>query len=86
MSRCTWIDCTNEATTPQISKDGSQWANLCPGHAKEIDDNLLDAKGILRCWVRAQGGSKAIVGKMRDSGDIDKMARFAAMLSKRVKR
>lgn len=85
MSQCTWIDCREQASVPQIGKDGSQWANLCPAHAKEVDDNLLDVKGILRCWVRAQGGASAMVGKMRDSGDLDRVAKGADLLMKKVK-
>ena len=61
---CTWIDCNNVATVPQISQDGSRWANLCAEHAKEIDDNLLNPKGTLRCWVRAQGGASVLAKKM----------------------
>jgi hypothetical protein len=86
MSQCTWVDCNNEATAPQVGKDGNQWANLCEEHTKEMDDNLMDAKGVLRCWVRAQGGAQGMVGKMRASGEIDRMARFMHRLSKKVKR
>ncbi len=84
--QCTWVDCTEVATTPKIGNDGSQWANLCAAHAKELDDNLLDPKAVLRCWVRAQGGAKRMVEKMRASGEIDRLAKRTHRLLQRVKR
>ena len=57
---CTWKDCGKEATTPQISKDGSQWANLCDEHEKIVSEGYasLNPKLILKNWVLAHGGAK----------------------------
>ena len=75
MGSCTWQDCTQ--LVPQIAKDGSQWADLCAAHAQELEDNLLDAKGVLRCWVRAQGGAKAAAERMA----IDASVKLAQVLT-----
>lgn len=63
---CTWVDCSKEATVPQIAKDGDQWANLCVEHDAEIDKALvsMDVKVVLRNWLRAQGGAKAAAARM----------------------
>lgn len=66
MASCTWVDCTEHANFPQKSKDGSIWANLCSAHNKELDDSLLDPKGVLRCWVRASGGAKSMAARMME--------------------
>ena len=54
--KCTWKDCPNEATEPQISEDGRQWANLCKAHKKELDDAAKSGNAIMvvRAWARAQ--------------------------------
>lgn len=54
--KCTWKDCPNEATEPQIGKDGSQWADLCKAHEKELMDAIKsgNARMVLRSWARAQ--------------------------------
>lgn len=83
--QCTWIDCEEVATVPQVGIDGSRWANLCPAHASELDSNLLDPKGILRCWIRAQGGAKPIVEKMRASGEIDRVAKIVGKVVSRAR-
>lgn len=58
--KCTWVDCDEVAEHPQIGDSGNMWANLCSTHNKELEDNLLDAKGILRCWIKASGGAKIL--------------------------
>lgn len=62
--KCTWVDCNEVAEHPQIENSGAVWANLCPLHNKELEDNLLDAKGILRCWIKASGGVKILAAGM----------------------
>ena len=63
---CTWVECQNVASVPQIAKDGEQWANLCAAHDAEINAGLeaLDAKKLLSCWVKAMGGAKAATRRM----------------------
>ncbi len=61
------MDCSEVAEFPQTGQDGKQWANLCPAHTKEMDDSLLDPKAVLRCWVRASGGPRAMADKMMGS-------------------
>lgn len=64
---CTWLDCSREATQPQLDKNGEQWANLC----QECHDYLehgfvsLDPKRILSNWVKAQGGAKKAAEVMK---------------------
>lgn len=65
MTKCTWVDCQNEATTPQIAKDGKEWANLCDAHATELEESAASsAPKMLRAWVKAQGGSKKAAARM----------------------
>ncbi len=56
---CTWVDCPNEATKPQIGERG-QWANLCDQHDAELQDAIanFDARKLLSRWVKASGGAK----------------------------
>lgn len=68
--KCTWEGCTLEATHPQLSNDDSVWANLCDIHHSENDKAMHDLfngkgpAGILRSWIKAQGGVKAAATRM----------------------
>jgi len=63
---CTWKDCKEEATMPQIGRNKQEWANLCPTHNAELDASIADSnpKMMLRAWVRASGGADALTKKM----------------------
>ena len=62
---CTWKGCDQKAVKPQIGKDGSMWANLCYTHAEELDKALVGPVAqMLKCWILANGGAKALAGKM----------------------
>ena len=66
---CTWKGCTEEATTPQLDRDGCEWSNLCDSHAKELDESTndpFDPKRSLRAWVRASGGAAVMAKKTCD--------------------
>ena len=64
--KCTWTNCTNEASVPQLSKDGTQWANLCPEHNNELDESMTnpDVRIMLRCYIQAQGGPSKAAERM----------------------
>lgn len=70
MSKCTWVDCKNTATSPQIAKDGQQWANLCDEHVIALEKAQSNAKGMIGAWIKAQGGAKIatdrVMGRSRD--------------------
>ena len=64
--KCTWVDCKNEASVPQIAKDGKEWANLCEMHDREINQSIenYDIRRILSGWVKAQGGGKKAAARL----------------------
>jgi hypothetical protein len=69
--KCTWLNCEAKAQYPQISGDGSAWANLCQVHHQEIDDCMIKfdspeygPKRMLASWVKAQGGAKKAAERM----------------------
>jgi len=57
--QCTWKDCTEESTTPQLDKNGNEWANLCDSHHTELEEAIGSGnpKLLLSRWVRAAGGA-----------------------------
>lgn len=84
--KCTWEGCEVEASVPQVGEDGQQWANLCTSHHAEIETSMvsLDAKTVLRSWIKAQGGSRAAANRMMGTGVPQKTAQLAAAMAKRV--
>ena len=65
MKKCTWVDCPNNATTPQTDKDGKEWANLCDAHAKELEESVAASiPKMMSAWVKAQGGAKKATARM----------------------
>ena len=80
MKTCTWEDCKSLAVKPQIASDGKEWANLCATHAQKMDDELLDVKKVLSNWVKAQGGSKEAVKRMKPA--VDTAVRLARVLTR----
>ena len=58
--KCTWKECSNEGKFPQLDKDQKQWAFLCEEHHIELEDAIdnFNAKKLLSCWVKAQGGAE----------------------------
>lgn len=78
MATCTWENCKADAAHPQLGRDGVMWANLCPAHHKEMDDSVGDVKGMLRNWIKAQGGPKGAADRMRRDGAIEKAQRLMA--------
>ena len=64
---CTWEECNEQATRPQLDRDGNEWANLCEKHHNMIEETLGDPKKIpqmLSYWVKAMGGAKAAAARM----------------------
>ena len=65
MKKCSWENCQNEGGISdgfkvQLDRQGKMWAFLCSAHVKELNKGLKsDAKGILRSWILAKGGTKA---------------------------
>jgi hypothetical protein len=61
MEKCTWKECDNNAETPQLDKNGKQWANFCSEHNKMLNDAIdkepFNPKKMLQCWVKASGGA-----------------------------
>ena len=57
--QCTWKDCIEKATTPQLDKNGIEWANLCDAHHIELEEAIVsdNPKLLLSRWVRASGGA-----------------------------
>jgi hypothetical protein len=66
MLACTWVDCQAEALHPQLDRQGKQWACLCQEHHDRLEKALtdLEPKGLLSCWVKAQGGAKAAARRL----------------------
>lgn len=64
--QCTWKDCVEPATKPQIAGDGKVWENLCDAHAAELDAPIddLNVPKMLRAWILAQGGAQAAAERM----------------------
>jgi hypothetical protein len=68
MTVCTWKECQDEATHPQLTRDGRMWANLCDKHherlvtSKSLDN--FNPKSLLSSWVKAQGGAAAAARRM----------------------
>jgi len=60
--KCTWKDCMEEATIPQLDKGGKQWANLCNSHHVELEDAISSGNPalLLSRWIRAAGGASAM--------------------------
>lgn len=88
MTKCTWVDCENEATKSQIGKDGSVWANLCESHNGMIENAIVnsDAKAILSYWVKAQGGAKKAASRILDRDEHIAYCRLALKLWPRARR
>jgi hypothetical protein len=56
---CTWMDCSAEATQPQLAGAGGrryEWATHCQAHHDELERAIeaLDAPRLVRCWARAR--------------------------------
>jgi hypothetical protein len=66
MSGCTWEGCGEPGTAPLHDRNGKRWALLCVAHEKELDAAILglDAKAVIRCWVKASGGAKRLADEM----------------------
>lgn len=72
---CTWVDCSNPAVHPWKNKSNEVWANLCEDHNRKLDDSINDmlagdkdehkVKVHLSYWVKAHGGSKKMMERMR---------------------
>lgn len=63
---CTWKDCDNPASHPQMSEDGKTWAQLCIVHEGQLNDAMIsgEPKKILSAYVKAQGGAQAAAARM----------------------
>ena len=62
--KCTWKDCNNDATNPQLDKYKNEWANLCNKHHEELEEAILgesfNPKIALKSWILASGGAKKL--------------------------
>lgn len=79
---CTWVECTKDASHPQIGQDGKQWCNLCDEHHQMLQNAYAstDPKKILSYWVKAQGGARKVTDKMQP--EIQQVANTMAKLVK----
>lgn len=68
VTKCTWWQCENDATEPQVNPDGSMWANLCKEHSTVMDDaiNTGDSFKIFAAWVKSQGDKDDLSGPVFD--------------------
>jgi len=81
--QCTWKDCKEKATNPQIAKDGEQWANLCDKHRKQLDDSIgKDPSIMLWAWTKAGGGSEKMANRMMKKIDLVMLDRLLKRLKK----
>ena len=80
MNECTWQSCHEEAIHPQIGADGLSWAELCNEHDAELraSTDQMDPKKILRCWVLANGGAKAMSRKIPIKAIIEQLERVTS--------
>jgi hypothetical protein len=63
---CTWVECAEPATVPQRGRDGSQWADLCADHDKQLSDAIASGnpKKLMSAYIKAQGGAKKAAERM----------------------
>lgn len=67
---CTWTHdgkrCDRVALRPQYDQQGRPWADLCIEHEHDLKQALAgtDAKRLLGCWVKAQGGARVAAGRV----------------------
>jgi hypothetical protein len=65
---CTWKDCNDKASNPQLDKNGNEWANLCEYHHKKLEDSIVgenfNPKIALKNWILASGGAKEMTKKI----------------------
>jgi len=81
--QCTWKDCKEKATNPQIAKDGEQWANLCDKHHKQLDVSISkDAKVMLSVWIKAGGGAEKMANRTMKSIDLGLLNKLSEMVKK----
>ena len=59
VNSCTWEGCTEDATQPQLDKNGRAWVDLCYRH-HEVLGTAIDSgvPQMLSAWVKAKGGAK----------------------------
>ena len=68
--QCSWaskdVQCQHEGVVAQRGKDGSQWAELCPEHDRQLTEavNSGDVKKLMAAYIKAQGGAKAAAARM----------------------
>jgi len=73
--KCTWKDCTEEASYLQIDKKGKEWSHLCEKHHKELETTLEEflkngsPKKLLSVWVKAKGGAKVATDQLLGEDD-----------------
>lgn len=69
-TKCTWKDCDGIAKHVQKDNNGKPWAVLCSKHHNEIEETVKkqDVRGILRCWIKAQGGAKVASDRVLQQG------------------
>lgn len=61
---CTWKGCTEPATMPQFSVNGTQWAHLCEAHDTELEEACGPngtVRAMLRTWALAHGGAENMI-------------------------
>lgn len=62
--QCSWaskdVQCQHEGVVPQKGRDGSQWAELCEEHDRQLTAAIDsgDAKKLMSAYIKARGGAK----------------------------
>lgn len=68
--QCSWaskdVQCQHEGVVAQRGRDGSQWAELCEEHDRQLVEaiNSGDVKKLMAAYIKAQGGAKAAAARM----------------------
>lgn len=64
--KCTWSECEDQGLYVELDRDNKPWANLCAPHHAELETAIgsMDAKALLRSWLRAQGGARKAAERM----------------------
>jgi len=64
--QCTWKNCAEEATHPQLDRNKNQWANLCEKHHNELKEAVgAEPKCMLSAWIKATGGAEVAAARIQ---------------------
>jgi hypothetical protein len=68
---CTWAECTDPATIPQVDKTGAVWATLCPLHDKLLTQASSDPN--MYSKVKETAGKNSSEGKSSEEIEISRI-------------